>query len=104
MCHFNCQTKSKKKLRARETDLQFPVKEDYSSVFSFSVSCNAAWGVLPFYTLSQPAVAINNIVILSSCKHANPGTRLDDSVNSINVCYYRHNSFSLEAKTRGNRN
>jgi len=92
------------KLREKATDLLFPMKEEHSSLFSFSVSCSVVWGVPPSYTLSQPVLAIKNIVILSCCKHGNHVAHLDDSINSINVCYCHNNCSSVGAKTRKSRN
>lgn len=71
------------KLREKAADV-FLVKEEQSSLFSFSVSCKAVQGVPPFHSLSQPVVAINNSAILSCCKHTNHGSHLGDSINSIN--------------------
>lgn len=91
------------KLREKAADV-FLVKEEQSSLFSFSVSCKAVQGVPPFHSLSQPVVAINNSAILSCCKHTNHGSHLGDSINSINSLLRHNNSFSTGAKTRKNRN
>lgn len=91
------------KLREKATDV-FPMKEEQSVLFSFSVNCNAVQGVPPFHSLSQPVAAINNSAILSCCKHTNHEPHLGDSINSINVCYSHNSSFGRGAVTRKNRN
>lgn len=90
-------------MRHNTTDLLSPMMEEHGSLFIFNVSSKVAWGVPPFWMLSQPVAAINNVVILSCCEHANHVTHLDDSVNSRSICYCHNNSISVEAKPRKTR-